>query len=65
MAGEQHVIYGLGDGYIAGTKGTPSKDLSVSAVIPKDVFVSAKSSVSPIWASKPGTARQMSASSVP
>ena len=32
-------IYGLGDGYLPGTEGQPSRDLSVLAVIAKDVFL--------------------------
>lgn len=32
-------IYGLGDGYLPGTEGQPSKSLSVVAAISKDVFV--------------------------
>ena len=32
-------IYGLGDGYLPGTEGQPSKDLSVVGVIRKEVFL--------------------------
>ena len=33
-----HAIFFLGDGYFPGTEGEASKDLSVTAAIPKDVF---------------------------